>query len=316
MFADLMQQLAHAPPGVVAVVAGLGLFGFYNGFRSLRRYRLIEDVPTARVRSAPQGYVELNGTALMMSGEPIIAPLTGTQCCWFHYRVEERADKNWRTVEQGSSDGLFVLRDATGDCVIDPEGAEVDSLHSHTWLGPRPNGAYLNVDWRALSTAAGRSFKLSGMLGNRSFGSGNYRCTERVILDGDRLYAIGWFRSHDDSDLAQAEHELVRDRLREWKQSPETLLARFDHNRDGQIDAAEWDDARRVARNRVRDELSQNATNTHLHTLSKPKGRAFLLSNREEQALVRRHKWISLLGFGGFFICGVLVLLMLLTPVA
>ena len=36
--------------------------------------RLIEDMPTTRLRAAAQGYVELKGTARLFAGEPIVAP--------------------------------------------------------------------------------------------------------------------------------------------------------------------------------------------------------------------------------------------------
>jgi hypothetical protein len=275
MFSGTVQQLAHTHPGLMAVAAVAALIGLFVGFKSLRRFRLIEDVPTARVRSAHQGYVELIGRAVMLEGEPIVAPLSHLQCCWFTYRIEERGDKHWDTLESGTSDGLFVLRDETGDCVIDPDGAEVDSTHNKTWT------------------------------------DGRYRYHETRLMDGDPLYAIGWFRSHGDGDTGDALAQVTAEILRRWKQRPDTLRERFDHDRNGTIDLEEWEDARAVARREAEAELREREPVPVRHLLSKPANGVFLLANREQNSLVRRHKWRAAIGLTVFFLGGGFATLML-----
>jgi len=313
MLAQWLYDLAHAPLEVLIIALVIAAVGFYTGFASLRRYRLIEDVPTAKVRSAHQGYVELVGRAVMMDGEPIVAPLSQTQCCWYRYSIEERSGKHWDTLERKTSDALFMLRDDTGDCVIDPEGAEVESLHGKTWYGGSYStgmpGVHVRLDNRARPPSAG-----TGMFGGISrhihIGAGRYRFRESVILDGDPLYAIGWFKSLDDSDLAQSRQALSGQILREWKRQPHTLRERFDHDRDGSIDIHEWEDARRVAAAEAQQQLAQASAHTHVHTLSKPRNRHFILANREQGALVRRYKRFAWVGFSGFFLGGSVVTLM------
>ena len=44
------------------------------------------------------------------------------------YRVEEREQRSrgghgWRSVDSGVSDAIFGVRDATGTCIVDPDGA-------------------------------------------------------------------------------------------------------------------------------------------------------------------------------------------------
>ncbi|MBA1332790.1 hypothetical protein QQ73_17505, partial [Candidatus Endoriftia persephone str. Guaymas] len=92
-------------------LALLCLAALWFAFRNLSRARIIEDTPTSLIRSAHQGYVELNGTAATMQGEPILTPLTHVPCCWYRYRIERRHEKGWRTSQQGSSDGLFLIKD-------------------------------------------------------------------------------------------------------------------------------------------------------------------------------------------------------------
>ena len=293
-------QLQHWPPGLLVFLGIAGLIGLFVGFSSLRRYRLIEDVPTARVRSAPQGYVELHGRAEAMPGEPIVAPLTQTQCCWFSYRVERRVDKGWRTTQSGTSDGLFLLRDDTGECVIDPEGAEVDSSRSRTWYGSDNS---LNLaGMQRLEREFGVGLKVATQVMNRSdtLLDGNSRFTERLILDGDPLYAIGEFHSLDDSDFSDSERLRMVEILREWKARPETLRERFDRNRDGVIDQHEWETARGAAGARAREELSAARRHTHVHMLRKPQDRLYLIANRDEPGLIRRLHWRARIGLGVF----------------
>ena len=309
---DWIERLSGAPGWLLALTAALGLFSLYNGFAGLRRTRLIEDVPTARVRSAPQAYVELEGQAHALAGEPMTAPASQTPCCWYRYKVERRSGKEWRTTRSEVSDGLFLLRDPTGDCVIDPEGAEVTTMHTAIWMddgdGWGAHGVHQRHDslGRLADTmvwAAGRLFD--------GIGTGRYRHTEAVILDGDPLYAIGSFRSLGTEERIGTLHDQVGAILRDWKKQPETLRERFDRNRDGQIDQHEWDRARRAARQEARRERVQLATEAQVHTLARPgDGRFFLLSNLAEFGLLRRYRWQMRLGFLGFLCCGAAMLVM------
>ena len=117
---------------VVAVLAGfllrLGLNGFW-------RLRTVVDTPTARVRSAPQGYVELTGLSLPYRGS-VRAALTGLPCLWYRFKIEEKRgtgkSRRWVTVESGEADSPFLLDDGTGRCLVEPNGAE---LHCRGRLG-------------------------------------------------------------------------------------------------------------------------------------------------------------------------------------
>ncbi len=300
---ELIAQLHQAPIGARVAVGLFSLIGLVLGFIGLRRYRLIEDVPTARIRSAPQGYVELVGRAELLPGEPVVAPLSGTPCCWYRFRIERRIDdrQGWRTVRSGSSDDLFLLRDDTGECVVDVEGATIDTLHTQTWYGQGGVRGH-PVAWRAEQALGRPGRMIGGLLGGLGGMGSDHRYREEVILPGDPLYVIGWFHSLDDSDWAESERERTRELLREWKARPDTLRERFDHDRNGIIDQDEWEDARRAARRRAQEELAEARTHTHVHMISHHKGRQFLVSNRPESALIRGYRWQAGLGLGGFLL--------------
>ncbi len=49
---------------LAACLAAGAAYSFWYAFKAWARNRIIEDTPTSRVRSAAQGYVELNGRSL------------------------------------------------------------------------------------------------------------------------------------------------------------------------------------------------------------------------------------------------------------
>jgi hypothetical protein len=315
---DWLDRLAHAPDFFVALTAAGMLAALWLGVTGLRRARHVEDVPTARIRSAPQGYIELIGTAHALDGEPIIAPLSNTACCWYRYRVERRSRNSWSLVESGSSDGIFLLRDATGDCIVDPEGAEVTTRHKRSWAGDRSH--FGGVPIHARLPSLGRTADLVVNIGGKVFealgSAGEYRYTESVILDGDPLYAIGEFHSHGPADHGLSIREMTGAILREWKQQPDTLRQRFDTNGDGVIDMEEWERAREAAANEAAAEHAESLRADHLHTLRKPRDkRFFLLSNLEEFDLLRRFRWRKRIGLGLFGLLGAALAVMLTTRI-
>ena len=134
---------------------------FWAWVANFRRYRAVGDTPTSTVASAAQGYVELLGRAYNHPGLPIYAKLSRKPCCWFRFEVEERDHEGtWRTVESGESAATFLLRDHTGECTVDPEGAEVVCTHKE----------------------------------RRDIAS-DRRYTEWRIHEGDTLYVLGEFRT-------------------------------------------------------------------------------------------------------------------------
>lgn len=226
---------------LVAIGALIGAFVY------LKRRRVIEDMPTSLIRSAPQGYVELQGMADLMDGEPIHAPLSMKLCGWYKYKVEHRETHysngkrtpRWVTVDQATSEDLFYLVDTSGHCAIDPEGAVVTPTHSNVWYGTsRIPGRYHDSDgvWWA---------RVLGQVGKP------YRYNEQRIEPGDPIYAIGHFTTHGGAGSRFDNNAAVGELLREYKRDQATILERFDDNGDGQIDAKEWKKARVEAEREV-----------------------------------------------------------------
>jgi hypothetical protein len=275
----------HYSVFVLAMMAALGYL-FYLIWRNFHRARVIEDTPTARVRSAAQGYVELEGSGRSLPDRAVIAPLTKTPCVWFRFKIEReqhssRGGPDWKKVESGSSEEPFVFYDNTGDCLVDPRKAEFTADIKKVWYGSSrwPDG----VDRRGL---------FGVVFGRR------YRYTEERIDPGS-LYVLGWFDTLRSTD--QSVSEEVSKLLRDWKQDQTGLKQRFDKNGDGSIDADEWQQVRQVAhREVVQDRAARSAqADVNIVRASGHDRHPFLISARPQQSLssrYRRYAVFSLLG--------------------
>lgn len=245
-----------------------------------RRYRQIHDLPTSKVASAAQGYVELFGRAQMLAGEPVTAKLSGVPCCWYSFEVEEKtSDNKWRTVDSGKSAAHFLLKDHTGECVISPEGAEI-----------------LTGDYT-------------------SWEQGGRRYTECLLLPASALYAIGEFITSSANPIsARDERSDVSALISEWKRDPKRLQERFDLDRDGKIDLKEWELARMQAQREIRKRHAelQSGSMEGIHFLGKPRdGRLFLLANELPDKLGSRYRiwsWLHLIIFLGAGSAGLIML--------
>lgn len=282
-----------------AVPSALAAAAFIATFAFVRRSRLMEDMPASPLRSVAQGYVEVEGTARVMPGPPIVCPLSATRSVWWRYRVEERkaeageGRKGWVTLDKGASDDCFLLDDGTGACVVDPAGADVVPTLTRRWYGntPRPDVGYEHGRgaWRSLWCA--------------------YRYTEELILPGDPVYALGAYRTQSGAGESFDEQADLTELLAKWKHDKK-MMALLDVNRDGMVDMKEWEAARRMGLAQVRRAQVQRAVATpDLNILANPRdGRPYILSGVPQSALIRRYKNYGAACLGGMVIMAGFVL--------
>lgn len=303
----LRAQIEHADP--VAVAIAVLLFGggaavsLYLGWRQLHRARLMMDTPTARARSAPQGYVELEGRAVPFGQPPLVAKLTGLPCCWYRYRIEERveshADRNgvrsrWKVIDQGESDDTFWLEDDTGRVAVDPSGAQIEARHQDTWKSRRLTGInYTPFVQEFLDRHPGRTI---------------YRFREWRINRNDPLYVLGLLRNLGSHTNAPRIEERVCDILRAWKHDQAGLHQRFDLDRNGRIDAREWWLARRAAHRAAQAQQQRESAaaveGVNLVTATGDRQRPFIISTYPQGHILRRSHWRALACGLAFFAAG------------
>jgi hypothetical protein len=139
---------------------------FWGWMLCYRRLQALLDVPLTRIASAAQGYARLEGHAQSFPGNPLRSPFAGRECCWFSYEVVRYSDDGKvESRESDESEWSFVLRDSSGECVVDPAGARVVPLRLNTYSDRRSS-------W-----------------------------TERSVLPGDPLCVVGEFSTHTGQNL-------------------------------------------------------------------------------------------------------------------
>ncbi len=308
-------------PCIAAMPAAKFWFGFvaialcsaaalYFARRSFIRARLIEDMPTSRVRSASQGYVELSGLA-KVQGNPLTAPLTAQPCLWWRYTIErhEQSGKSssWNTVDKGTSTEPFFMTDGTGICRVDPNGAEIHCLHKRVWRGSTrlPETAVLTYQPGVLERLSSPIFS-TGKFSSGKFSSGDYRYTEYVIKDGDPLYLLGHFVSDATGSRVLTVDQIAGRIIRSWKQDYQKLLVTFDKDGNGVLDEKEWHRVRAAATVAAKKQQQANGSAEVEHLLRKPEDSdlPYLIGSHGQEVLSKRFRWQAMGGAGGFLLFG------------
>jgi len=256
------------PLGWFCVAIGIAALSVFGWLGSLRRWRSIKDTPTSLVATAAQGYVELFGRGVSLDGLPLVSPLTSLPCLWYHYDVEVKgSDGKWSHDRSETSEASFIIDDRSGQCLVDPEGAEVISTRKDVWE------------------------------------QGDERYTQWLLLEDERIYALGQFTTHSGLDLKLDRNEDIKTLLADWKRDHPQLLKRFDLDGDGQLSLKEWELARNAARREVEARHREARSAADLHTMHYPEdGRLYLISNIGPDTLAGRYElwaWAHLAVFFG-----------------
>lgn len=253
--------------GWLICLSAMAVLSVIAWLSALKRLRAVRDTPTSKVASAAQGYVELVGRGRPYGDTPLISKLRVLPCLWYRYKVERRTSKDkWQTLDSGESPDSFILRDDSGDCVVDPENAEIVTRHCDQWI------------------------------------DGDYRYTEWKLILPDSIYVLGEFRTRNLGAEFDA-HAETNSLLADWKRDKPALHARFDLNNDGELDMKEWMLARSAAKREVAKRMREAQAASDIHIICQPRdGRLFLISNLKQDDLSRRYlfwAWAHLVIFFG-----------------
>jgi hypothetical protein len=269
---------------VPALVAS---FLFWRGFVAVRLKRMIENTPVSRIRSLATGMVEVCGRAERCYA--LVTPVTQVPCIYYRLRRYCRAshDGKWRLSSQCASGMLpFWLRDATGKVLIDPTTADLRPGCRQEGSGDGLSNSFLGREFRPDS---------------------DEKWVEESIPEGETIYVLGFSAPRRNS--GESLHEATVARLRTLKQSSD-FRHRFDQNGDGQIDADEWDEARRVTADEVaKTHLAgrqQRRKQEEALVIGAPPRRSlpFLIAqSRTEVAMTRGLWWRAL----AFFLAGLIL---------
>jgi len=194
----------------------------------LKRKRLIENVPTSKVKGIFMGLNEVKGQ--VKCDRPLSAYLSEKSCIWYKYSIEEyyertrqvrdkdgktrtERDTGWETVDSGSNSCLFNLQDDTGHVLVHPEKAEftgnlVMSEEYHHGssllsagievLGDLFSSNDKNESRDQQNKKENNSIYSKIPFGHVRGGTGRFRLTEYIIAPGDTLYVMASARPRED----------------------------------------------------------------------------------------------------------------------
>jgi hypothetical protein len=166
-------MVAAAGPLIFLAITGVLALGLlWWGFHSLKRKRLIENVPTSKVKGVFLGLNEVKGRA--HRDEPFLSYLAQRHCVYYRYEVKERwsrtehytdsegrsktrTNSGWKTVASHEERRPFQLIDSTGALRVVPHRAEISadkvfdehcSRHDPLYYGKGPSSSISNSDHR------------------------------------------------------------------------------------------------------------------------------------------------------------------------
>jgi len=170
-----------------ALMVLIGLVVFVIGSIFFRKKRLIENIPTAKIRSIAMGLVELFGQVIPIKERIFRSPFTDKECVYYKFTIEEyrSSGKNshWITIKNGEQRSLFYLKDDTGTVLIDPTGATIEARKDFEYqsgFGKDPPEQVIR-------------FLIANNLAHEGFFGLNktMRYRETIIVPDDTLYIMG-----------------------------------------------------------------------------------------------------------------------------
>lgn len=165
----------------------IGIILFVMGFAWLRQKRLIENIPTSKIRSIAMGLVEIFGEVVPAEKKVLKSPFSNKDCVYYRYLIQEYRSSGktsyWATIRKQTKAVHFYLKDKTGSVLVEPKGAKVDipkDFEFNSSLGKDPP---LGVK-RFLRK---HNLRFEGFLGINK----RMRYREFFIAPKDKLYIIG-----------------------------------------------------------------------------------------------------------------------------
>jgi hypothetical protein len=172
--------------GAAILGLGFGIFSFIVGLKSLFLKRMIENIPTSKVRSIAMGLVEVYGEVVPIKA--MKSPFTNKDCVYYRYDIEEQHTDSkgrsyWVNIKRDERSVPFRLKDETDSVIVDCAGAnmnvKVDTVFE-SGIGHDPPPQVL-------------SFLKAQKIAHDTFLGFNkhMRYTEYFIEPGDKLYILG-----------------------------------------------------------------------------------------------------------------------------
>ena len=192
---------------LVYLVVGslIGIYLFFSGFKTLKFKRLIENIPTSKIRSLAIGFAEVKGK-IIKRDELLESPLSKEKCVYYKLDVEvlrrTRRSHYWQNIIKMEKGIRFHLKDNTGKILVDPTGAKLDlpvDFEFEDGFGKR-----LPESVKEFSKL--NNLNMSGLFKK------TYRFIEYYIKENEDLYILGYAGKNPEKSFSEvgAENLMVQ----------------------------------------------------------------------------------------------------------
>lgn len=179
--------------------SGVLLYYYFRSRQLLDEMWAVKTYEAAELKGLCEGgfdaTVEVQG--VVSCDKPLTSFATGVPCCWFHIKVRREAEKssladvvadqrtvgpdaNWVTDMDRCYSAVFKVEDKTGYTLVDPEGADIESITAFDGIVTRAQPWFEHL-----------------VSGN----SGRYHVTEEVFMPTGYAYVLGKATSAGDHVL-------------------------------------------------------------------------------------------------------------------
>jgi hypothetical protein len=172
----------------IIVCISIGVVLFVQGLRSYLLKKMIQNIPTTKIRSAAMGLVEIYGEVVPIKTQK--SPLSEDRCVYYKFDVEKPNDKPDITIDpimnkvglnkfaSIESREAFYVKDETGMILVDPSTAKIDIDYTHR-----------------MESSSGRGlseFTMNFLEGKDiQYKHTNQEYVEYLIRPGDNIYVMG-----------------------------------------------------------------------------------------------------------------------------
>lgn len=181
---------------IAIIVIGVIIFASSYFSKSARIKRKIKNAPLKKISDVKDGETAKIIGSVEIVGQPLIAPLSGRKCSYYHIKVEQKVSGNksshWKTIIEEEVPGKFVLRDGKDCAFIDKNAIETYLVKDRKYSSGFLNDAD-DVLEKYLQNHGHKSENFFGL--NKTL-----RYSEGVLEPGEKVAVLGtgkWINAED-----------------------------------------------------------------------------------------------------------------------
>jgi len=195
--------------GLIGLSFGVALF--LPGLRNMKRRKLMQSLPTSKIRSLAIGIAEIYGKVVLGKSGIMKSPFSNRDCVGVKIIIEVEREGGLVVVKKIVLGNEFFLQDDTGMVLVNLGGAELDIPASHVFVSDPRADPYPIIPF--LKKHNFFNFKDYLWVGGR------LHYSESIIKPGDELYVLG--RADDNPNFPEgyAKHG-VQDLMMQQSHNP------------------------------------------------------------------------------------------------